>query len=435
MRPAPLAVPEASNLRHPATPPEGDTATALAALAALNSTCFPSVKAATQAYLSFVMRIIGTRSAFVAQFTDHGQEILHSRDAGGCAVQRGRVPIERTFCQYVRASGTPVVITDAACDVRVQHIAANREPAIGSYLGVPLTLSTGELYGTLCVLDPQPRTFAPAHVELLRIAARHLALLIECDQRRASATTDASSQGVDEAPDTPTMVLRMVAHDMRSPLTGIQGYTELLQEGLYGPVSSDQQQVLSQIAEATQFINRLTNDLLDAAAADAGKLSFLIKPFEPYQLARTVLETCRAQAATRGLRLHLRADTALATMYSDSDRLRQILLNFMSNALAYTTQGSVTLRLSTNGHTIRFQVEDTGPGIPAEAQHSIWNKHTRISNDGRGLGLGLYIVQRLAQAMDGAVGVESVPGQGSTFWVELPLHGPVPHLMEWVEGT
>jgi signal transduction histidine kinase len=398
----------------------------LAALAATDRTTFASFADAANAYLGVLMRALGVRTAFISQADSFTVRVLHARDADGCHIPAGSsMPLEETFCQYVRASGMPVVIPDAAHDTRVQHVAARTKYNIGAYLGVPLLLSNGTMYGMLCALDPAPRQFSPINVHFTQIIARHIVMLMEREQ--VIAADQDTIQDLSTALsvlDEQILVLQTAAHDIRSPLSSIQGYVEMLQSEFYGPLSDDQREMLAQIRTAAQIIHRLTVDLSDAVAAETGVLTVLPQQFAPQEIARSVLEICRPQADARGIELYMRCDESVPPIVSDPDRLRQILLNFMSNALRYTSNGQITLRLTWHGELVQISVEDTGGGVPATVQQTIWQRYTRNSTAAGGHGLGLYIVQRLAQAIGATVGLESTPGRGSTFWVRLPIEGP-----------
>jgi signal transduction histidine kinase len=204
-----------------------------------------------------------------------------------------------------------------------------------------------------------------------------------------------------------------------------------LKSGLFGAMRQEQCDVLDRIEAAARFINRLANDLVDTAASETQRLALIVEDFDPQQIAAQVMGACEIEARSKGLALVRRSEAAPATIAGDSDRLQQILLNLVSNAVRYTEKGSITLAVAGADETIEFRVEDTGPGISKEAQEQIWQRYTRATTRGPGLGLGLYVVRQLVGAMGGSVGVESTPGAGSCFWVRLPVHGPRPQSFHW----
>ena len=292
---------------------------------------------------------------------------------------------------------------------------------IRAYLSVPIFAGDGSLYGTVCAVDPQPRTFSQTQIDLLRIIAGQLTFVVERQQRaNAERLAEHEMKAALRALSEQSHVLRVVAHDMRTPLSSISGFVELLQQYALGPVSAEQQEALSRIKLASVFVTRLAEDLIDTLTAATQTLSMLSEPLDPYLIALNVLELCRPLAVDRGLALEFRGAGDLPQVVGDPERVQQVLFNLLSNALRYTLEGRVALIVDSNQEMAEFRVEDTGPGIPEDRQEQIWQPYTRATDQGQGLGLGLYVVQRLVHAMGGIVGMRSTVGQGSAFWVRLP---------------
>jgi signal transduction histidine kinase len=219
-------------------------------------------------------------------------------------------------------------------------------------------------------------------------------------------------------------VLRTVAHDLRSPLTGIMGGCEFLTTELPGPLTTDQHEVVEQLYRTSQLMHRLVNDLLDASGSAQPTLSITTKRLDPCVVAQQAHAMCRDAATARGLRCEFHRPATIPTILSDHDRLLQILLNLLRNAVQYTTTGGVVLRVGTYDEHVEFRVDDTGPGIDPAVQAAMWQEFQRATSEGNGYGLGLAIVQRLVKALGGTVGVDSVPGEGSSFWVRFPCEAP-----------
>jgi signal transduction histidine kinase len=426
--------PEAAS---PACPAGAEARTILTALGALSALSFSKGDTAIGAYLDLIMELVGVPSAFVSQIAAGRMWVIDSHDRDGCAIPSdGVVPLEQTFCQYVSARDVPVVIADAARDPRVMAVSTRVDYSIAAYAGVPIHLSDGTLYGTLCALDTQPRDFSPAQVDALRIAGRLIGEVVE-RQRIFRVFVDSQHEHQQDLGaalavlDQQAAILGVVAHDLRSPLTSINGYVRVLLANLLGPVGDRQREALDHVSQAAQLMNRLINDLLDAARLEAQTFTLVSNAFDPRQLARQALDTCAGEAARRGLALELRCPTQLPTVVGDPERVQQVLLNLLGNALRYTSEGAVRLALVAGGDTIEFRVEDSGPGIAPEDQARIWQRYARATQEGKGLGLGLYIAQQLVEAMGGSIGLQSTLGQGSAFWVRLPLQGPPPQQPRW----
>ncbi len=226
--------------------------------------------------------------------------------------------------------------------------------------------------------------------------------------------------------------LANTSHELRTPLNGILGLARLAREpGLPEP---RRQQFLEQIADNAQALADIISDILDLSKIEAGKFELQSEVFDLGALLRDLHRTYGTLAAARGLDLQFQpAADALGPVVGDALRVRQILTNYLGNALKFTARGSVTLtarRLydaATDGPgpRLRLQVHDTGPGIAPDAQARLFQPFTQADQSTTrrygGTGLGLSICRELALLMGGEVGVESQPGQGSCFWAELPL--------------
>jgi PAS domain S-box-containing protein len=219
----------------------------------------------------------------------------------------------------------------------------------------------------------------------------------------------------------------MVSHELRTPLGAILGFVEILSEGVHGPLAPKQHNVVVRILNNTKRLLSLVGDLLDQAQIEAGALSFHLADFNPTELVDGVVSilTNTAQSRNIGLTWHVAADVP-KTLHGDPQRLHQILLNLASNALKFTQQGSVGVRVfCPDPAHWALEVADTGVGIPPEAQASVFEPFKQVdSSDTRqysGVGLGLSIVKKLVDLMHGTIILVSAPGQGSTFTVTLPL--------------
>jgi signal transduction histidine kinase len=403
-----------------------DTNDMLAALADISTTDFSNPAELTATYLSAIQHLLGVRGVLITQLVDGAITISASSSTEWELPPGKGFAFEGSFCQYVQNSGAPLIIADALHDTRVNNIAMRSELGIRAYLGVPIYMPDGSFYGTVCAVDPLPRAFSQPQVDLLRIIAGHLAIAAERQQSaRVALQAEQDMQSVLRALDERSTMLRVVAHDMRTPLSSISGFVELLQQYALGPVSSAQQEALSRIKLASVFITRLAEDLIDALTVETQTLALLPEALDPYLIALNVLELCRPLAVDRGLALEFRGAGDLPQVVGDPERLQQVLFNLLSNALRYTLEGQVALIVDSYQEMVEFRVEDTGPGIPKDRQEQIWKPYTRATTEGQGLGLGLYVVQRLALAMGGSVGMNSTEGQGSAFWVRLPSQARV----------
>jgi PAS domain S-box-containing protein len=240
------------------------------------------------------------------------------------------------------------------------------------------------------------------------------------------ALTMARDQAL-EASRFKTQLLANVSHDLRTPLGGILGYTEMLQEGVYGDLSDEQREATTEIIDSAEQLLTFINSLLDQARIEAGKVSINIIPFEPTKLVDEIHSMYGVVTQAKGLELTSEiAPEVSPTLSGDPNWLHQILINLVSNAIKFTEEGGVHVRISLPDETHwAMEVSDTGPGIPTEAQAYIFEAFRQV--DGTvtrahaGSGLGLSIVKQLTVLMGGEITLTSELGRGSTFTILLPL--------------
>jgi len=218
--------------------------------------------------------------------------------------------------------------------------------------------------------------------------------------------------------------LASMSHEVRTPMNGVIGMIEVLK---HTPLNAEQKQIVSVVSQSGEALIGILNDILDFSKIEAGALTLESAPFSPPELVRQCHELFSAQAHAKALAFDVEIDPALPVWVNgDSTRVRQILLNLLSNALKFTKFGRVGIRVQLAGPgRLAFIVSDTGIGIPADKMDSIFRAFTQAESSTTrrfgGTGLGLSISQRLALAMQGTLDVRSVADEGSTFTLTLPL--------------
>lgn len=214
------------------------------------------------------------------------------------------------------------------------------------------------------------------------------------------------------------------SHELRSPLTSVQGFAELLMLER-DKLSPRQAETVEVILDNSRHLVRLLNDLLDLARSDAGRLTIEPVPTSPEALVEDVTRTMRARLEARDQRLESEVEPGLPPIEADGDRIRQVLVNLLTNANEYCPQGAtVEVKAHGTGADVEIEVSDDGPGIPAQQLEHIFERFTR-GDAGEtqrvgGTGLGLAISKSLVELHGGSIEAESAPGEGSTFRVRLP---------------
>ncbi len=220
--------------------------------------------------------------------------------------------------------------------------------------------------------------------------------------------------------------LANMSHELRTPLNGIIGFSEILYDERVGPVSSEHKEYLQDILTSARHLLQLINDVLDLAKIEAGKLEFLPEQIETDILVGEVRNIVRTLAAKKRIAFRTEVDPALATLDADPRSLKQILYNYVSNALKFTPEeGKIVVRVKPDGAGhFRIEVEDTGIGIRNEDLDRLFVEFQQLdastSKQYAGTGLGLALTKKLVEAQGGRVGVRSAPGAGSIFHAILP---------------
>jgi signal transduction histidine kinase len=217
-----------------------------------------------------------------------------------------------------------------------------------------------------------------------------------------------------------------MSHELRTPLNAIIGFTELMYRGRVGPVSAEHQEYLGDILTSAQHLLQLINDVLDLAKVESGKMELRPEPVDLGLLVSEVRDILRGLAASAHLQVESYVDPEVGPVVADPARVKQILYNYLSNAIKFTpAHGRITIRiLPAGGAMFRIDVEDTGIGIAAHDVGKLFLEFQQLDASAakkyQGTGLGLALTKRLAEAHGGQVAVQSRLGEGSTFSAILP---------------
>ena len=234
------------------------------------------------------------------------------------------------------------------------------------------------------------------------------------------------SRRVQDATRLKSEFLANMSHELRTPLNGIIGFAEIMHDGKVGPISPDHKEYLGDILTSSEHLLQLINDVLDLSKIEAGKMEFNLAPVDPAVVVREVSEIVRTLAAQKRIHVRTEIDAALGCVMADARSLKQILYNYISNALKFTPdEGKVIIRVKAeNNDNFRIEVEDNGIGIGAEDIERLFVEFQQLDGSSgkkySGTGLGLALTKRMVEAQRGRVGVQSTPGVGSIFHADLP---------------
>ena len=233
-------------------------------------------------------------------------------------------------------------------------------------------------------------------------------------------------QRLEELNEIKTNTLSIVSHDLRTPLTSILLYAQMLNEELESLAVEDQRRFLEIISDESNRLSRLVEDLLEAQRLESGRARWDVKAQDLTGTITGCAQAFQAIALSRSIELQVNCPDSLPPVSADSDRIAQVVNNLLSNALKYTpVGGTVWLSVQTTNREVVIRVADTGPGIPRDKWEHIFERFTQTSHPNvremAGVGLGLYIVRQIVGRHGGAVWVDSEVGQGSEFFVSLPV--------------
>ena len=286
--------------------------------------------------------------------------------------------------------------------------------------------------------------FTSQDVRVLRIISNSLALAIQNALRfeEISRFNITLQEKIDEATrnlrkaniklkaldETKDEFISMASHQLRTPLTSVKGYLSMVLEGDTGPLKADQRKLLQQAFDSSQRMVFLIADLLNVSRLKTGKFVIENKPTNLAELVEAEVNQLKETAAARGLQLHYRKPSDFPLLMLDETKIRQVVMNFLDNAIYYTPSGGeITATIKSTALSVEYTVTDTGLGVPKRDQHHLFSKFYRAGNAKRmrpdGTGLGLFMAKKVIVAQGGAIIFSSTEGRGSTFGFRFPRQG------------
>jgi PAS domain S-box-containing protein len=359
-------------------------------------------------------------------------------DMAGCVVRMNPVAERLTGWREADAIGSPLPTVFHIIDELTRERAQNP---------VQLVLDHGTVVGsmkrTLLVARdgkelPIADSGAPIRDDTLKTSGVVIVFRDQTEERRVAQLqmnalrAEVESRRAQEASRLKSEFLANMSHELRTPLNAIIGFTEILHNKKVAPTSPEHDEYLGDVLTSARHLLQLINDILDLSKIEAGKLQFSPEGVDLPRLVAEVLGILRSGIAEKKIRVESHVDEELTDVVVDAARFKQVLFNYLSNALKFTPAGgSVTVRMLATGATFRLEVADTGIGIAPQDVPRLFTAFEQLDSGTRkrhaGTGLGLALVKRLVEAQGGTVGVTSTPGDGAMFFATLPRRQDTGH--------
>jgi signal transduction histidine kinase len=366
---------------------------------------------------------IANRDDGVLRLSAHSglpEAIVHQMENSG---------LSGTLCEQTYRRGTVVQLEDLS---KVTHRGTGSLLGKGfrSYLGVPLE-SKGKILGTLCAFSLSGETLTDINLTIMRSIGQQVGVAIENAQLFEEQRKTA--ERLRELDKLKSQFLANMSHELRTPLNSIIGFSRVILKGIDGPTTDLQQQDLTAIYNSGQHLLNMINDILDLSKIEAGKMEMSYEDVNLADLIKSVLSTAVGLVKDKPIELFQVMPEEFPVVRADPTRVRQILLNLLSNAAKFTDEGSITIKAqqqktADGGEEVLISVTDTGPGIASEDQAKLFQPFSQVdaspTRKTDGSGLGLSICRALVEMHEGHIGLESGVGEGSTFYFTLPLSRP-----------
>ena len=296
------------------------------------------------------------------------------------------------------------------------------EAGTRALLAIPL-LHEERVIGGLVVSRRTPGEFTAEVVEILRTFATQSALAIQ--NARLFREIEDKSRQLEVASQHKSEFLANMSHELRTPLNAIIGFSEVLSERMFGDLNEKQDEYLKDIHASGQHLLSLINDILDLSKIEAGRMELELADFDLPTAIDNALTLVRERAGRRGITLGCEIDERVGMIQGDERKVKQVLLNILSNALKFTPEGGrIDVRAALKEGTVEISVTDTGVGIAPEDQEAIFEEFRQVGTSDKkveGTGLGLALSRRFVELHGGRIWVQSQEGVGSTFTFTIPV--------------
>jgi len=338
------------------------------------------------------------------------------------AIQEAGVKLGETALGRAGVNREAVQIPDILEEPTYPTSETMQQEGFRALLAVPL-LRENRLIGGLVVRRRAPGQFQKETVDLLQTFATQSALAIQ--NARLFREIEAKGRELEIASKHKSDFLANMSHELRTPLNAILGYTELILDKIYGDVPENIQEVLERVEKNGRHLLGLINDVLDLSKIEAGQLVLSLDDYSMKEVVHTIFTSVESLAAEKNLELQVSVAPEVAQGKGDHQRISQVFLNLVGNAIKFTEAGEVRVEATASDDTFVISVSDTGPGLSEADQQMIFEEFHQVDGSSTrkkgGTGLGLSIAKRIVEMHGGRIWVESTEGKGSTFWFTLPV--------------
>ncbi|MCB0209471.1 MAG: GAF domain-containing protein [Anaerolineae bacterium] len=327
----------------------------------------------------------------------------------------------------VTAQRKPIVTRSTDIDTQPIYTYHRNEllPETEAELAIPLQVGD-RLIGVLDVQSTSPQAFTEDEISTLDVLAAQLAIAIE--NAKAFKEQQETAERLKEIDKLKTQFLANMSHELRTPLNSIIGFSRVILKGIDGPLTELQKTDLTSIHNSGQHLLGLINNILDLSKIEAGKMELNFEETEIEPIIKTVMSTAMALVKDKSVSLKQEIPQNLPTIWADPTRIRQVILNLVSNACKFTEEGSVTTLVKVEQDYVVFSVIDTGIGIPDSKLSNIFEEFTQVdastTRKAGGTGLGLPISRHFVEMHQGKIWVDSTPNKGSIFSFSIPIKAP-----------
>ena len=334
------------------------------------------------------------------------------------------IPLNREQSLVAQAARTLTAVVENNVTSNPLFLSHRLLPDTNSEMALPLVVA-GRVLGVLDVQSERCDAFSAEDVQIQTTLAAQIAVALQ--NANLYQEQGATVQRLKELDQLKSAFLANMSHELRTPLNSILGFTEVIMEGIDGPINELIEGDLGIIHRNGQHLLTLINDILDMAKIESGKLTLHFEQFNLADVAHEAMRSLSTLATQKDLDVRVQTDLPGPTMITaDRFRMRQIMLNVLGNAIKFTDQGRIVIELDATSTSNIIQVHDTGIGIPAESMEAIFTEFQQVDNSSTrkvgGTGLGLPISRHLVEMHGGSIKVQSPGkfGQGSTFRIEIP---------------